>query len=112
MSVKGSTQDTLEFCGGQFGIYQGESVPSVVRSNTEHKITMYLNFEIFREIITQIHEFVCFHGKFQYFYSIPADVTPFMLRTFFVGNSAPSGSLEDQVAGFNIQWKQVPCGGK
>ena len=33
LSVKGSTQDTLEFCGGQFGIYQGESVPSVVRSN-------------------------------------------------------------------------------
>ena len=58
LSVKGSTQDTLEFCGGQFGIYQGETVPSVVRSNTKHKITMYLNFEIFREI-TQIHEFVC-----------------------------------------------------
>ena len=58
LSVKGTTQDTLEFCGGQFGIYQGETVPSVVRSNTEHKITMYLNFEIFREI-TQIHEFVC-----------------------------------------------------
>ena len=46
------------------------------------------------------------------FYSFPADVTPFVLRTFFVGNQAPSGSLEDQMHGFNIQWKLVPCGSK
>ena len=45
-------------------------------------------------------------------YFFLADVTPFILRTFYVGNAAPSGSLEDQGAGFNIQWKLVPCGGK